>query len=377
MKKILILSDWYLPGYKAGGPIRSLHSFVQKMKAVYSISILTGDTDFRENVPYPNIEPNIWIETETNLRIKYISKEFLNFRSLKKQLLEEKFDFIYINSMFSMHFTILPLIILRLFNMVATIIIAPRGMLQEGALQNKKLKKGLFLLLMRMMGIHMRVRFQATDEQEKKDIAFVFGNNLFTIIAPNFVSDPLRQLISIPKLPGKIKMVYISLITIKKNLTAIFNLLSDIDESVDLDIFGPIKDDGYWFICLEKISSLKQHNIHYMGPIPNNQVSAIYNNYQFFILPTLGENFGHAIFEALSSGTPVIISDRTPWKNLEAEKAGWDIPLETPEKFVSVMQQCIDMDQAEYEQWSRGAHQYALNYARDNDPTEKYLELFS
>ena len=35
-----------------------------------------------------------------------------------------------------------------------------------------------------------------------------------------------------------------------------------------------------------------------------------------FLLPTGGENFGHAIFEALSCGVPALISDRTPWRDL-------------------------------------------------------------
>ena len=96
----------------------------------------------------------------------------------------------------------------------------------------------------------------------------------------------------------------------------------------------------------------------------------------FFILPTLGENFGHAIYEALGTGTPVIISNTTPWKNLEERKAGWDISLNNQEKFIEVLNRCYEMDNDEYKKWSEGAYNYAKEYYDENDPTEKFLEMF-
>lgn len=44
-------------------------------------------------------------------------------------------------------------------------------------------------------------------------------------------------------------------------------------------------------------------------------------------MPTFNENYGHAIVESFVAGLPVVISDRTPWRNLEKINAGWDIPL--------------------------------------------------
>ena len=38
-------------------------------------------------------------------------------------------------------------------------------------------------------------------------------------------------------------------------------------------------------------------------------------------LPSKGENFGHIIMESLAASTPVIISDLTPWKDLENARA--------------------------------------------------------
>ena len=37
-------------------------------------------------------------------------------------------------------------------------------------------------------------------------------------------------------------------------------------------------------------------------------------NIIFSVFPTRGENFGHVIPEALSAGTPILLSDQTHWE---------------------------------------------------------------
>ena len=62
---------------------------------------------------------------------------------------------------------------------------------------------------------------------------------------------------------------------------------------------------------------------------------ALYATHDLLILPTQGENHGYVIQEALLSGCPVLISDRTPWRGLAALGVGADLPLEQPERFVA------------------------------------------
>ncbi|MDZ7619625.1 MAG: glycosyltransferase [Patescibacteria group bacterium] len=85
--------------------------------------------------------------------------------------------------------------------------------------------------------------------------------------------------------------------------------------------------------------------VEYRGAIANAKVSRILRQYDLFFLPTRGENFGHVIVEALLAGCPVLISDQTPWRRVEQEGAGWTVPLEQPERFLAILQQCADMDQ--------------------------------
>ncbi|MBN8497849.1 MAG: hypothetical protein J0M32_13465 [Candidatus Accumulibacter sp.] len=67
-------------------------------------------------------------------------------------------------------------------------------------------------------------------------------------------------------------------------------------------------------------------------------VHTVLPGYDRFFLPPFSENFGHAINEALSVGVPVLISDKTPWRNLQEKGMGWDLPLDNRRAFIEVIE---------------------------------------
>jgi glycosyltransferase involved in cell wall biosynthesis len=67
-----------------------------------------------------------------------------------------------------------------------------------------------------------------------------------------------------------------------------------------------------------------------------------------FFLPTLGENYGHSIAEAMLSGVPVLIADTTPWRDLTALKLGADLPLNNPKAFADFISTLVSLDQQGY-----------------------------
>ena len=372
---ILILTDWYLPGYKAGGPIRSLANLVTTLENTFDINIITSDSDLNSSQPYESIEPDKWLNI-CKSKIIYLSKSNKAIRRIKELILEVNPDVIYLNSMYSAYFTVYPLIASIVLKKKYKVILAPRGMLQKGALHLKNNKKKLFLFIFKLFVLDRKIIFHATDEQEKEDVIKQFPSYKAVAVISNFVNLPVKAERNNQKKGGYLRLVYISVISSKKNLSYLPFVFSNVHEKIIFDVYGPIKDKKYWGSFLEKIKGVQNITFNYKGDLPNNLVQKTLAEYDFFILPTLGENFGHAIYEALSTGTPVIISNKTPWRNLEEKKAGWDIPLAEPEKFVEVLNKCAAMDQEEYEEWSKGAHNFAIKYYEENDPTEKYLEMF-
>ena len=88
-------------------------------------------------------------------------------------------------------------------------------------------------------------------------------------------------------------------------------------------------------------------------------------DYHFSLLQTQHENFGHSIVESMAAGCPVLISDQTPWRNLAAVKAGWDISLNDETALLKALLQCCEMDQQTFNVWSKAAFDYANTIFND------------
>jgi hypothetical protein len=187
---ILMFTDWYEPGFKAGGPIQACKNVVSSLKEQYDFFIVCSDRDLGDKVPYQDILTNQWIKNGNNVNIWYASPNFMKRRRLIKLLQEVKPDFVYFNSMYSFKFTLLPLWVLLNNRFRGRIILAPRGMLHKGALQKKYIKKSIFLKLFLLIGWSRKIVFQATDEQEKKDIEFFFTRKVNTVIVEDIPGQP-------------------------------------------------------------------------------------------------------------------------------------------------------------------------------------------
>ena len=112
------------------------------------------------------------------------------------------------------------------------------------------------------------------------------------------------------------KLVFLSRICPKKNLLFAIRALEDVRSSVEFYVYGPIEDRSYWDECVQTASSLPSSiKFIYMGPLSPNDVVSTLTNYDLFVFPTLGENYGHVIVEALSASLPILISNNTPWSH--------------------------------------------------------------
>lgn len=117
--------------------------------------------------------------------------------------------------------------------------------------------------------------------------------------------------------------------------------------------------------------------VTYNGVLHHDSVSRVLSDYDFFVLPTFGENFGHAIFEAFSVGLPVLLSDQTQWRDLDQTGAGWALPLQDEEAWLLVLRQCLDMNADEYTRMTVAARKKAEAYMNSVSFEQAYANLFS
>jgi hypothetical protein len=143
--KVIVFSDWFVPGYRAGGPIKSLKNLIATVPCDFLV--FTRITDYHSTVAYDNIEENIPHKITENCTVQYIHGNRMNVQSVFRILKYQQFDRIYLNSLFSSRFTLIPLLICRTHGLNPRVILAPRGMLKSGALTIKPWKKTIFLKL--------------------------------------------------------------------------------------------------------------------------------------------------------------------------------------------------------------------------------------
>lgn len=377
-KNVLIFIDWFWPGYLAGGPVQSILSLVNYLHDDFNFKILTTNKDLNGHEAYPNIIPNTWIKSKLNCSIYYAEPETLNYNSLRTILKSTEFDLVYINSFFSVNFSIIPLKILNKYYPHKSIIFAPRGMLGKGALQIKSLKKKLFILYSRIIGLHSKVIWHATSEQETNEIRKTIYLDANIVCISNLP----KQIKALPprtKNINEIKLCFISRISRKKNLSFALDLLKDIRGiNMSFDIYGPIEDIDYWAFCESIMRNLPETiKVNYFGSIEPQRMEKIYSNEQVLLLPTLNENFGHSIVESLLCGCPVIISDQTPWNDLETEQAGFAIDLNNKQKFVEAIIHYAKLDQEQFNLESQKAINYISKKININGIIEQYKKLFN
>lgn len=378
-KRILIFIDWYLPGYKAGGPIRSVAAIVNQLRSEFDFSIVTSDRDFGSEESYPSVVKGEWTNAPDGTRILYCpSGENLKTR-FEKILREEKYDLVYFNSLFSRNFTLLPLRMLRKLQLKKKIILAPRGMLGAGALGIKPIRKKVFLSITKITGLFSAVTWHASSEQEEKEIKSVFGNETNVVVAMN-LSQPLQfDFSKREKIKGELNLFFLSRISSKKNLLGALQILKSIPagNKIRFTIFGPIEEPEYWNQCQELIRQMPAEiSVQYAGELAHESIGTALENQHVLFFPTLHENFGHVILESFSAACPVLISDQTPWQNLEEHFAGWAFPLAKTELFAAKIAELASMNADEYRKWSEGALQFAKQYSADKNVLEKNRKLF-
>jgi len=377
-KKILVLVDWFAPGYKAGGPIQSCVNFAFAMKNEYAIHVLTTDTDHGETNSYEGIPTGEWITNlDPDIKVNYLQKSTLGRSGLRKEIEALDPDYVYLNHLFSPLFVVYPLWLKFSGRLKGKVVLCPRGALYDSALSVKPWKKTPFLKLFRWSGLYKRILFHATNEREKEAIRHYFPGST-VLIADNLPNSNQPAFLSVPKRAGSIKCIFIARIVPIKNLLFFLNILDKVTANVELTVIGPAEDNDYWNECRQKIAQLGGRvTVNYLGPRRNDELVPILQQHHLFVLPTTGENFGHSIFEALLAGRPVLISDQTPWLDLESGKVGWDLALADSQLFVRAVETAAQWDQTVFDEWALAAWNYARQFIKNPELHRQYINLFA
>ena len=318
-KKILCFIEHYLPGHKLGGPVRTIANFVEYFGDNYEVSVVCLDRDYLATKPYSNKNFHKWHKVG-KAKVFYIPKKVQGLKIITEILKKNSYDLLYLNGLFSIIFTILPLL-LRRINLVSKsipCIIAPRGMFSQNALKLKFVKKKLFLILAKLIGLYKNIIFHASNNYEKKDIYMHLNDNkAMVFVAPNLTSvSTIKQNKIKVKKKSFLRLVFLSRIDPMKNLDFLLQCLLKVNNSIELSIYGNKQNETYYRQCLDLKDKLPANiKVFFKGFIKNELIKKTLVKYDLFVLPSRGENFGHVILESLAAGVPVLVSNKVFWQS--------------------------------------------------------------
>jgi glycosyltransferase involved in cell wall biosynthesis len=314
--RVLVTCPTFEPGFRGGGPIRSVARIIDTAPENLDVRLVTSDRDIGSREPYPSLSGRTVPRGQST--VTYLNKHNpIQWLRMIRDIRRRPIDLLYLNSLWEPWFSQLPLLLAAIRVIpVRVVLIAPRGELSAGALALKARKKRAFIHFLAWLLRRVEMRWHASTRLEVDDILGVFPGTARQIIlvSVDLTGSQMNSVAHIEPRTGPPRFVFIGRVSPKKNLDLAIDALARVPVQVSFDIYGPVEDRRYWSACLDKIAALPDHiTVAYRGELTPNKVPSTFASYDAFVFPTRGENFGHVIAESLAASCPVICSDHTPW----------------------------------------------------------------
>lgn len=374
--RVLTWIAHYLPGTKFGGPVRAVHHLTDALADEVDFRIVTSDRDFRDRTPFADVVLDEWVSLG-RARVQYLSPRRRTLRGVIRLLKEESYDAVYLNSFFAPRFSIQVLLAMHLMRARERVILAPRGEFAQSALRIKPIRKTAYLWLAHRLGWYDDVTWHASSSHEAEDVRRLWGRDARVVLAPEIVHvGPAPA--AMPPRRAALRAVFIGRVARVKNLDGALRILRSVEVPVEYDVYGAMEDRAYETECRELAATLPSHvRVRFHGSVDETAVRAALADSDVLLLPTHGENYGHAIVEALAAGCPALISDQTPWHGLAAAKAGWDLSLSDEAGFARALASLFRLTDDQRSAMRAAARRYALEHAAAPDVLVANRSLFT
>ena len=372
-KNILIIMGRYLPGYKDGGPVRSIKNLVDYLGDEYNFKILTCDRDHGDEEAYPNIKVNDW-NIMGKVQVYYVPPKGFKLKVIKK--LANESDLVYCCGCFNDY--AINTLLLKRFNIIKIpVVVASMGLFSPMEFRLKYLKKKTFTTVFNLTGMFKKIYWSATSQMEIDEIKQQVRCKENFFIAEDLPRKVDETHIVKAKEVGKLKVVWISRIAPKKNLKGAIEILQNVKSDIEFTIYGPIHDEEYWNKCLVELNKLPS-NIKWVwkGNVDSENVIKELKKHHIFLFPTLGENYGHVIQEALSAGCPVILSDQTPWQDIKKYRVGHIFELNNLNGYRNIIEYYSEMNGYEFQEVCNNVLSYVIEKGNKKINSSGYKNMF-
>ncbi|MCP4835120.1 MAG: glycosyltransferase [Phycisphaera sp.] len=224
-------------------------------------------------------------------------------------------------------------------------VVSLRGMLDDWAMRQKPLKKKLYLALGGRRFLEGAAAVHCTAEYEKQQSQGRFGTAKSAVI-PNLVDlrsfadvpDPAPARAEWPAIDGSgLTILFLSRLHPGKGVDMLIDSVAEIRRGgcdVHLVIAGNGEHDYEQTLRRRAEAAGIQDHVTWTGFISGDVKLSLFAAADVFALPTMQENFGFVMFEALAAGTPVVSSNLVDTRDEISASGGGVVVERTVDAFV-------------------------------------------
>lgn len=368
------MASLFYPQKNGGGPPVSIMNTIQAIKNEFEIYIISKNHEVGSTEKLPGIEQG-WKEYDFG-KVYYFNYSKHTISNVYNLICKINPDVIYQNSFFS-YDDVIPVLKYKKKNKKVGVVIAPRGEVCERRFAAGKVKKMAYIQILKLLRLLKGVKFQATGDDELRDIQQYIGANAEDIYnINNFSHSVEKDICFIEKKAGILSLCFIARIQDTKNLLYGIERLKNIHGYVNYDIYGPIENKEYYNRCFA-VKLPANVTVNYCGIVDHEDVGKVVSKYHAYYMPTIGENYGHSIVESMLYARPVVISNMTPWNTVNEAGGGYAIPLNEPRAFEEKLEELCQMGNDEYQKLCSAARKYINSKLNTSKIVSQYIKCFN
>lgn len=310
---ILHVVPTYLPATRYGGPIYSVHGLCSALAANdVSVSVYTTSVDGSGNSEVEHGREYI----KDGVKIIYFESRLLRriyYSAPLRSALEEyigKFDLLHLHSIFLYPTNIAARIALR---HRVPYVLSPRGMLEKGLINSKSsIIKRTWLALIEKKTIENASLIHLTSERESRELDQFGYRYPGRVVIPNGVDRVTHPANRQNNPSDRFRILFLGRVNWKKRIYSLIESLQHLDFKIRLVIAGN-DEEGHISMLKGLITDLdldsdEKFQIVFTGQVNTTEKQDLYLNSDVMVLPSMSENFGNTVIEALAAGCPVIVT---------------------------------------------------------------------
>jgi glycosyltransferase involved in cell wall biosynthesis len=223
-------------------------------------------------------------------------------------------------------------------------VVSPRGMLDGWALHWHGWRKRLAWRLYQRRDVVRADLLHATSEAEAEDLRRL-GLRQPIAVLPNGVETMVPRADVSPSAASEARVaLFLSRVHPKKGLLHLVAAWAALrPPGWVLWIAGP--DEGGHEADVRAavraaLPGAHAETVAFLGPVSDARRAELMSQAELFVLPTLSENFGQVVAEALVAGLPVVTTKAAPWPALVPERAGWWVDVGTEALLAALREAC-------------------------------------